>query len=108
MDVLRQRLLLEIARKQMRENEIQAEKNRVFFKNVGKRNNNNNNLASYNNNMATDNNNMANGFNNNLANGFNNDFSPLPKRGLYSKMADVDSDRQAAVNAYFASGANNL
>lgn len=34
MDVLRQRLLLEIARKKMRDN---AERNREFLKNVGKR-----------------------------------------------------------------------
>lgn len=38
MEVLRQRLLLEVARKQMREaNQRQAVANRVFLQNVGKR-----------------------------------------------------------------------
>ncbi|KOB78000.1 Uncharacterized protein OBRU01_03209 [Operophtera brumata] len=38
MEVLRQRLLLEVARKQMREaNQRQAMANRVFLQNVGKR-----------------------------------------------------------------------
>lgn len=37
LDVLRQRLLLEIARRQMRENTKQVEINRAILKNVGKR-----------------------------------------------------------------------
>lgn len=37
LDVLRQRLLLEIARRQMRENSIQAQKNREILRNIGKR-----------------------------------------------------------------------
>lgn len=40
MEVLRQRLLLEVARKQMREaNQRQAVANRLFLQNVGKRGN---------------------------------------------------------------------
>ncbi|XP_037923426.1 diuretic hormone 44 [Hermetia illucens] len=37
LDVLRQRLLLEMARRQMRENERQVEKNREYLNAVGKR-----------------------------------------------------------------------
>ncbi|KAJ6635004.1 Diuretic hormone [Pseudolycoriella hygida] len=37
LDVLRQRLMLEIARRQMRENSKQVELNRAILKNVGKR-----------------------------------------------------------------------
>ncbi|XP_077294303.1 corticotropin-releasing diuretic hormone 44 [Arctopsyche grandis] len=36
-DVLREKLALDFARKQLKENKIQAEKNRAFLKNVGKR-----------------------------------------------------------------------
>uniref|UniRef100_A0A034UWZ1 Diuretic hormone n=1 Tax=Bactrocera dorsalis TaxID=27457 RepID=A0A034UWZ1_BACDO len=47
LDVLRQRLLLEIARRQMKENTRQVELNRAILKNVGKRMLNNDGDSSY-------------------------------------------------------------